>query len=99
MPQPGKVVLTERLEVILKGRVQGVGFRWYTLQQAQRCGVRGTVRNLSDGSVHIVAEGDREELEHLLHWASSGPPHAIVHTTDVRWAEAQGEFVDFLITG
>jgi acylphosphatase len=91
--------LTERLEVFLKGRVQGVGFRWYTLQQAQRCGVKGTVCNLADGSVRIVAEGGREALERLLHWASHGPPHAMVQTTDVRWAEARGEFIDFQVTG
>jgi len=88
-----------RLEVFLKGRVQGVGFRWHTLHQAQQCGVTGSVRNLSDGSVHIVAEGDREALERLLHWATTGPPHASVQTTDVQWSEAQGEFADFLITG
>jgi len=91
--------LAERLEILVFGRVQGVGFRWHTLQQAQRCGVTGTVRNLPDGSVHIVAEGDRAALDILLNWATAGPPHARVDHTEIRWTKPQGEFADFLITG
>ncbi len=91
--------MAERLEVLVSGRVQGVAFRWYTRQEAQLCGVTGVVRNLPDGSVHIVAEGDRSGLEQLLHWACNGPPHARVDATEVQWSEARGEFADFMIAG
>src|SRR5687767_5619960 len=64
------------------GRVQGVGFRWFVRQQARRWGVRGTVRNLADGSVEITAAGTPESLEGLLGSVRRGPPGADV--TDVR---------------
>ncbi|MFH1843101.1 MAG: acylphosphatase, partial [bacterium] len=51
--------MSVRLEIRIRGRVQGVAYRWHTLQQAQRLGVTGTVRNRPDGSVRIVAEGNR----------------------------------------
>jgi len=91
--------VVERLEVRVAGRVQGVAFRWYTVQQAVAIGVTGSVRNLPDGSVLIVAEGEREALERLLDWARSGPPHALVDHTEVRWGTAQGEFSDFTVLG
>jgi acylphosphatase len=91
--------LATRLEILVQGRVQGVAFRWYAREQAQQLGVTGTVRNLPDGSVRIVAEGKREALEALLIWARQGPPHAFVRSADARWSAAQGDFTDFLITG
>lgn len=91
--------MAARVEIRVRGRVQGVAFRWHTLQQAQQLGVTGFVRNLTDGSVRIVAEGGRETLEALLLWAGYGPPHAVVTTTDVQWSPATGEFEDFLVTG
>ena len=91
--------MASRLEIRVEGRVQGVAFRWHTRKQALAYGLQGTVRNLRDGSVAIVAEGNRGALERLLAWAATGPPHAQVVTTEVRWAEARGDFSDFLITG
>ncbi len=91
--------MAERLEVRVAGRVQGVAFRWYTVRQAVAIGVTGCVRNLPDGSVLIVAEGEREALERLLVWARSGPPHARVDHAEVRWGAAQGEFSDFTVLG
>jgi acylphosphatase len=56
-----------RMRAIVKGIVQGVGFRYFTVYQAQRIGgITGYVRNLRDGSVEVVAEGEREKLEQLL---------------------------------
>jgi acylphosphatase len=83
----------------VRGRVQGVGFRWYTLREARGLGLVGFVRNVADGSVRIVAEGEREALEAFLIWAGQGPPHAHVTGTEAAWSEAQGTFDDFLITG
>ncbi len=87
------------MEVLVCGRVQGVAFRWYTREQAQQFGVKGTVRNLPDGSVRIVGEGERPALEKLLDWVSSGPPHAQVTSTDLRWSSARCDFSSFHITG
>jgi acylphosphatase len=91
--------LRARIEIRVRGRVQGVAFRWYTLQEARRLGLRGWVRNLPDGSVRIVAEGEREALEALLIWAEQGPPHASVDGAEAAWTEARDAFDDFLITG
>jgi acylphosphatase len=91
--------LRARLEMRIRGRVQGVGFRWYTVREARGLGLVGYVRNLADGSVRIVAEGEREALEAFLNWAGQGPSHAYVTETEATWSEAQGIFDDFLITG
>ena len=63
------------------GRVQGVGFRWWTQQQAKRLGLRGYVRNLADGSVEVQASGSKESLEQLRTLLLRGPSGADV--TDV----------------
>jgi acylphosphatase len=63
---------------LVLGRVQGVGFRWFVRQQARRWGVRGTVRNLPDGSVEITAAGTPETLEGLMASVRRGPPGADV---------------------
>ena len=91
--------MAERVEIIVTGWVQGVAFRWYTVQQAGPLQLSGTIRNLLDGSVRIVAEGERSALELLLNWVREGPPHARVDETTVLWSEATGEFDDFRITG
>jgi acylphosphatase len=58
----------------VKGHVQGVGFRWWTRRTAQTLGIRGTVRNASDGTVRVVAAGSRERLERFEAALESGPP-------------------------
>lgn len=67
-----------RVRVVVSGRVQGVFYRDSCRAQAQRLGVRGWVRNRSDGSVEVVAEGPRERVEQLLTWCRQGPPRAAV---------------------
>ena len=69
-------MLTRRLEIT--GRVQGVGFRYAMRHEAERRGVRGWVRNRSDGSVEALLAGDAEALEGLTAWARQGPPGAKV---------------------
>jgi acylphosphatase len=93
------MALVQRVEILVRGRVQGVAFRWYTLRQARELGLTGSVRNLPDGSVRIVAEGPPDQLEALLAWVALGPPHAQVTTTEVNWGEARHDHDDFLITG
>jgi acylphosphatase len=89
----------ERVEISVHGRVQGVAFRWYTRKVALGLGLKGWVRNRPDGSVQMVAEGARSDLEAFRDWSGRGPDHARVDRQDVAWSEASGKFDDFLITG
>jgi acylphosphatase len=84
-----------RLHATVSGFVQGVNFRYYTLGQAQNLGVRGYVRNCEDGTVEVVAEGERSVVDRLLAWLHAGPPSAYVEKVDYAWEDAQGEFRQF----
>jgi acylphosphatase len=84
-----------RVRIFVSGRVQGVFFRRAAAQQAHALGVTGWARNLSDGSVEIVGEGTRQNLQSLLGWAHQGPPHARVDTVRVKWEPHTGEFKQF----
>ena len=86
-----------RAHAIISGRVQGVFFRMETMRAAQRIGVSGWVRNLRDGTVEAVFEGDKTRVDAILDWCKQGPPHA--HVTDVKvdWEEYTGEFDGFEI--
>ncbi len=81
------------MQVLVHGRVQMVGYRMFTEQEATRIGsISGTVRNLADGlSVEVIAEGARTDLEKLLEELRVGPPHALVREVEVSWHEATGE--------
>lgn len=85
----------ERLEVVVTGRVQGVNFRYYTQRESERLGLRGYVLNRQDGSVEVVAEGERAALEALLAWLHRGPTAARVEQLTPRWAQPAGEFARF----
>lgn len=69
--------------LVIRGLVQGVGFRHATRGEAQRLGLRGWVRNRADGSVEAVAVGDDAQLDSLERWARRGPPAARVESVDV----------------
>ena len=87
----------ERLRVTVKGRVQGVGFRYFVARTAGILGLSGWVRNRFDGAVEIVAEGERSRLEKLLADLRRGPSSSFVQSADPRWEEATGEFVGFKV--
>lgn len=87
----------ERLVANLEGRVQGVGFRFFTRQNARRLGLTGWVRNDPDGSVTVVAEGDREQLEELARSIREGPRTAVVEQVDLEWEEPENSFSDFTV--
>jgi acylphosphatase len=69
---------------LVRGRVQGVGFRWFVWREAQRLGLRGIVRNLPDGSVEVMAEGLEKALEELELALSQGPTAARVEHVEKR---------------
>lgn len=77
--------MTARWHLLIRGRVQGVGFRWHARETAQRLGVKGWVRNLPDGSVEAEAEADRATLERYVVELKTGLPFARV--TDVKRAD------------
>ncbi|NJE08068.1 acylphosphatase [Thermococcus sp. M39] len=80
-----------RAHLRIYGRVQGVGFRWSMQREARKLGVNGWVRNLPDGSVEAVIEGERERVEALIGWAHQGPPFARVTRVEIKWEEPKGE--------
>ena len=87
-----------RLKAVVRGEVQGVGFRFFVLRQANARGLRGYVRNGADGSsVEVVAEGPRAALEHLLRELHQGPRGAVVAEVEAQWSEAAGTFSGFVI--
>ena len=85
-----------RLRTLVRGRVQGVFFRDFSHNHAQRLGLVGWVRNLPDGAtVEIVAEGRRTPLEELISHLWEGPPGAVVADVDVEWQQPRGELNSF----
>lgn len=88
----------KRLHAVVHGRVQGVSFRYYTQQTAQKLNIVGWVRNNSDGTVEVTAEGSVEQLQQLLDFLHQGSPAAQVEAVDVIWYNARGEFNDFRVT-
>lgn len=86
-----------RATILVLGQVQGVFFRASTLEQAQSLNLTGWVQNLPDGSVEIVAEGQRYALDDLVTWCRRGPPAAEVADVIVRWGAHQSEFRTFMI--
>lgn len=81
-----------RLKALVKGRVQGVGFRGYVLQHAANLGLTGWVRNTYIGDVEVLAEGQREALDKLIEVLESGPRSAFVIEVQREWLSASGEF-------
>jgi acylphosphatase len=84
-----------RLSAIVHGMVQGVNFRYYTRLQASKLGLAGYVRNQWDGTVEVVAEGERYLLQRLLAWLHVGPRSAFVERVDAQWDKPTGEFTRF----
>lgn len=87
----------QRLEAVVHGRVQGVGFRYHVRRRAETLGVGGWVANQPDGTVRCVAEGDLEALEALLTEVRRGPPGSRVERVDSAWRGATGEFDGFRV--
>jgi len=84
-----------RLHAIVKGLVQGVGYRFFVIRRAELLGLTGWVKNLPDGTVEVVAEGDRELLEELIKELWKGPSAAQVTDVIINWERYTGEFKNF----
>ena len=83
------------LRVRVQGRVQGVGYRHFIVVEAGRLGLNGIVRNLPDGDVEVIAEGDRALLGRLVDRARIGPPHAVVTHVTAEWGEGPPRYTQF----
>lgn len=77
-------------QVLVTGRVQGVGFRWHAREQASRLGLAGWTRNLADGRVELHLEGREPALRAMLDWLARGPSAAQVHAVRERELPPQG---------
>ncbi|MBN2738465.1 MAG: acylphosphatase [Spirochaetales bacterium] len=77
------------------GRVQGVGFRYSTVKRALALGLKGYARNMSDGSVEVMAEGSAEAIEKLVKYLKQGPPAARVDRLDFRYLSPKGYYRSF----
>lgn len=80
--------MTRELHLLIKGRVQGVSYRANAAAMARKLGLHGWVRNLPDGRVELLAQGEEKVLKSLLTWAHQGPATARVDHIDVHWGEA-----------
>ncbi len=87
----------KNIRAIVSGKVQGVGFRMYTQHKARQLGVKGYVRNLSNGDVEIIATGNTQAIDTLIKWAESGSPSARVKNLEVEVITDVEEFTDFAI--
>lgn len=84
-----------RVHLLIQGRVQGVGFRAATQDQARELGLVGWVRNLNDGRVEVLAEGRHDKVEALIAWCWRGPVFSQVADVSVVREEVQGDFKRF----
>ena len=83
------------MHAIVRGDVQGVGFRYFVQRRAHDLGLGGWVRNNDDGTVEVVAEGDRPQLEQLERALKEGPRAAHVDRVDAQWSPAAGNLGRF----
>jgi acylphosphatase len=88
----------ERLHGVIRGDVQGVGFRFFLIHRARAMALKGWVTNRDDGAVEFVAEGSRRDLGQLERAAQAGPPTARVASIEVSWSRATGGLDPFGIS-
>jgi acylphosphatase len=88
---PAELRFMKRAHVFISGRVQGVWFRASTKDRADELSLRGWVRNLPDGRVEAVFEGDDRAVEEMVEWCRHGPPMARVDGIEISYEKPQGE--------
>jgi acylphosphatase len=87
--------MTQRVKLYVTGKVQGVYFRVYTKEEANRLGLTGTVKNLKNNGVEIIAEGEKKKLDKLIEWTKTGSPNAKVENVSVKFCDATSEWKNF----
>ena len=91
--------MERQLRAVVRGYVQGVGYRVFAFRAARRLGVTGWVKNRPDGAVEVVAEGDEPTLRELVSELERGPSEAEVSHVDTAWGAAENTFAEFEIRG
>ncbi len=84
-----------RARITIKGRVQGVGYRYFAEEKARKQELRGYVMNLPDGNVETVVEGGKSNIEEYVNELKTGPPMSRVTDVNIVWEPYQGSFTDF----
>ncbi|MEL6162813.1 MAG: acylphosphatase [Cyanobacteria bacterium J06641_2] len=79
-----------RAHTFISGKVQGVGYRYSTMNEAKKLGLKGWVRNLPDSRVEALFEGESEVVEEMIRWCHRGPTAAVVKDVQVEYSEAEG---------
>ena len=92
------MAVKSRVHCIIKGSVQGIGYRWFVQKTARSLGLNGWVKNLSDGDVEVDAEGDKKDIDAFLGLLETGHRWARVNKIDVTWLNNDpGDYEDFEI--
>lgn len=84
-----------KAQIIVQGIVQGVSYRFFTVDMAKQYNIRGYCRNLSDGNVEVIAEGDEGMVNEFIKQLKIGPPAAHVTGIDIKWDDTDSEFDNF----
>ena len=87
----------DQARLIISGNVQGVFYRASCQDVAVKYGLKGWVKNLPNGQVEVLAQGNKQQIEQLIEWCKKGPPHASVSNVEVKWEEALQQFSLFEI--
>lgn len=90
--------MSARVHLVITGRVQGVWFRANTQKKAKALDLTGWVKNLSDGRVEAVFEGEKENVNQIIGWCKKGPSFARVDDIQIQWETPTGDFSTFTIT-
>jgi len=85
-----------RLDLVIKGSVQGVGYRYSAKIKAESLDIRGSVQNLRDGSVFVTAQGEKEAMDNFVRWCYKGPPGATVRNIEIVQGKTE-EFSEFRV--
>ena len=90
MQNPSLLQEQIRTHVLISGKVQGVGYRYFTTKKASQLKINGWVQNLPDGRVEAIFEGDRKTVEKMINWCHEGSPSAVVQDVSVEYLEPEG---------
>lgn len=90
--------MKKQLHAFISGIVQGVGYRYFVLRHAEKLGLTGFVRNLADGRVEVLAEGDETALKELILLLWEGPSFSRVENVTVEWLPYEGKYNNFRVT-
>lgn len=89
--------MKKQVYIKISGKVQGVFFRAEACEEARKLGLKGWVRNTSDGGVEAVAQGEEDRLEHFITWCRDGPDSAHVENVAIEWSDQLEHFPDFSV--